>query len=743
MRFLIEANRKQRKRLQVEKLLLLIVRCCVVLLAGLALAGPVLGGCSRDGLSLAGGGGRVVYIVIDDALSSQTREAGGTRLDQLQSEALKVVDEMGPGDRAVIIRMARPVEPVVEAPSADVDALRESIQAIEPRYSRGALVDALMMVDASMKAQGVRDGDAVVVLLSDFPASSDYFEQVLPPELEGFGDRASIVTALPPQGTDNLQVMSLEPRRRMVVAQSSGATVVGGRVSLRRFGSIAQPREAELAVRVQSADGGELASTKRKVTWPAGEREQGVNFDLPVRLPGDTVSGVGRELVIVAELVPGTSASGVDVLLGDDYAFAVVRLRDRLQVAMVDDDQGVEPEPGGFYPGQWVRAALAPDGPGADGPFEVSPLLATSLNNNTLDPFDAVVVLRPDEVTARGWEALNTFSKEGGLVWFFAPALETEPDWAQALVRTYGVPWSFGEHTRSVQASDGSPERPAVAVDSTTSPPEPLQFLAADWREKLGWVSVKRWLSLKTPKDDQWIVLEDAKAGDDDEVLMASRRVGQGSLVVLASALDTRFTNLPVRALFVPLMHDTLRGVLGGTSGEPAVLAGDQPVLNRSWRGVSELARIDDGGVVADADAQTMLLQGDGDAVVLRKPAALPGVYLGTLSGTARLLAVNPDSAAGDTLGGRQQLELMLDELGGWAYLNDQREAGGVLTVEQQGMDLTRLLLWALLGLVLIETVIGRWFSHATDRDRPTIVGRVLGALHGDSTTPKQAGGGV
>ncbi|MEM6551509.1 MAG: BatA domain-containing protein, partial [Planctomycetota bacterium] len=44
MRFLLEAFKKQRRRLQVERWLLLVVRCLVVLLLGAALAGPMLGG---------------------------------------------------------------------------------------------------------------------------------------------------------------------------------------------------------------------------------------------------------------------------------------------------------------------------------------------------------------------------------------------------------------------------------------------------------------------------------------------------------------------------------------------------------------------------------------------------------------------------------------------------------------------------------------------------------------------------
>src|SRR5690606_20268012 len=52
MRFLMEAYRKHRRRLQIEQLLLLAVRCLLLLTLGLALAGPVLSGCAGQ---LAGG----------------------------------------------------------------------------------------------------------------------------------------------------------------------------------------------------------------------------------------------------------------------------------------------------------------------------------------------------------------------------------------------------------------------------------------------------------------------------------------------------------------------------------------------------------------------------------------------------------------------------------------------------------------------------------------------------------------
>jgi len=747
MRFLVEAYRKQRRRLQVEKLLLLLVRCLLVLVLGLALAGPMLGGCQRNGLVFSSSSGRVVYLVIDDALSSQTREAGTTRLEQMKLEALSVVDEMRATDRAVIVRMGRPVEPVLGLPTSDRAALREAIESIQPRYSRGELLDALTLVQQSIDSQGVRDGDAVVVLLSDFPGSAGYFDQPLPPEIKGLGERATIVTARPSEGTENLQVMSLLPRRRMVVAEATGVTAVGGRVELRRFGSIAQPRSVDLKVWVESADGTELASSSRRVQWPAGQPEQGVNFDLPVQLTATQLAGAGRELVIRARLVAENEQAGLDVLPADDHAVAVVRLRSRLQVALVDDEQDLNPNAFELQPWQYVRAALEPLGPGVEGSFELSPMLPAVVNLDALEPFDAAVVLRPDELTPQGWQALRTFTDRGGLVWVFVPALEVEPAWAQRMARWFELPWAFGDALVSYESSEGSAIT-AAKLDQTTAPPELLQYLAADWREKLGWVSVYTWLPVSTEQEELWIALDSSDSGlpqRDKPALMAYRPVGAGALVFTATPLDTRFTNLPLRQLYVPLMHDTLRGVLGHTAGDASLTAGDRPQLGRLWRGVGELT-LDQGTSTEqdeqNEDAATLLVQSDGEEVTLRSAVQEPGVYRGTLAGSPRLLAVNADSDAGDTFGGEGRLAVLLDSLGEWSYIQDKEQAGGVLSEVGRDNDLTWLLLWVLLALVLLETALARWFSHATDEDRPTMLGRAFGLLHGGTTTTDRGTGG-
>lgn len=69
MRFLLEAYRKQRRRLRLQHLILLATRCLALALLAAALARPIL-----DGAGLGGVGGRSVFVLIDNSLAASARE---------------------------------------------------------------------------------------------------------------------------------------------------------------------------------------------------------------------------------------------------------------------------------------------------------------------------------------------------------------------------------------------------------------------------------------------------------------------------------------------------------------------------------------------------------------------------------------------------------------------------------------------------------------------------------------------
>ncbi len=219
------------------------------------------------------------------------------------------------------------------------------------------------------------------------------------------------------------------------------------------------------------------------------------------------------------------------------------------------------------------------------------------------------------------------------------------------------------------------------------------------------------------------------RAEDGQPLLVTQKRQG-GRVLLLATAIDPSWTNLPAKPLFVPLIHETLRGVLGetGDGGGPVVaICGDQPVLGRAWQGADRLVLTDQ----HPRPVQIDLRPKEGSLQPI-SAMEVPGIYgAAGSSQISRLLAVNPDAAGGDTRQmPRQQLEKWLTAVGDWSWL-DPADPSTALSVEPSRTDLSWPLLWAVLALIVTETALSRWFSHA-----PLVVSTATGQDTGGSGAP-------
>src|SRR5947209_10287843 len=105
MEYLLQAMRKNRRRLKFEQWLLLAVRCALVALVGLALARPL--GCENNTLaSLAGQRNGLHVFVIDNSYSMSyeaERPGAKTHLDQAKIIAKGMMDRLVRGGEAVVI----------------------------------------------------------------------------------------------------------------------------------------------------------------------------------------------------------------------------------------------------------------------------------------------------------------------------------------------------------------------------------------------------------------------------------------------------------------------------------------------------------------------------------------------------------------------------------------------------------------------------------------------------------------
>jgi hypothetical protein len=701
MRFLLAAYRKHRVRTRLEQWILLAMRCLLVLLLGAALAGPVW---SAAG-SLAGlGGGRTFVIVLDDSITSGALDAAGhSRFQTLKDVADKLLASLKPGDKAALIAASRPARPVISPPTVDPMAVRNHIRELQPTVAAADLPEALLAARECLRQADGPAGRAYIVLLSDFSAGATRLDAAssaaLPKELNDLGQFAVLLMNEPLPATSNVQVVALEPDRRVVLPLSPGQSpAVNWTTRLRRMGPDSPPASLT-TVRLTVAG---AAAIRRPVRWEAGQMEAEIAIPTPIREGG----------LFTAEVELEPAAEGEDTLIADNSRRALVQVRQRLTVMLVGDES-LDESP--LSSRQWLTTALAPVSDRLGWPIEVRPIDAPSVGAAvSLSEADAVIVLRPDELDGAGFEAIKRWTEAGGLAWFITPSAPRSPLWTQEVASAFGLPWSIGQDP--MEHSD-APLRLQVDAPATGE----LVQLSAELPDLLSPIEITRRLWIDPASLGSGADLLLVGEGGEPVLVGAATQSGAGRVLLLAVAIDPAWSNLPAKPLIVPLMHEVLRAAINRLQPPQEFEPGDQPVLAASWDRASKLTA---------PDGQTLLLvRGSASSAAERpvtggagvrpiRPFQLAGVY----KGDTDALVVNVNSQAADTRSTDPvALGSYLSAAGGWQSLDlvdpaaSLQTAGGV-------PDLTRHLLWIVLGLAVIETLFARLVSHASTTDRTASV---------------------
>lgn len=719
MRFLLAAYRRHRTRTRLEQMLLLATRCLLVLLIGLALAGP-----AWSALASLATGGRTVVIVLDNSLTTNaTGPDGGRRFNRLRGTARRLLEELEPGDRAALITAARPAEPIVVPPSADPAAVRRQVELIQPSPAAADLTGALELAQRTLEEAEDAGRSAWVALISDFSAGAVPDNTTLPQKLSGLSERARLLLLEPAPTVQNVQIAELTPDRRLIVPDVAGATpTVAWTVRLRRHAAEAAS-EGLTTVRLKVPD---ATPVRRTVRWEAGQREATLRIDTPMSQEG--------LLPVEASLEPGEV--GTDALAPDNARIALVRVRQELGVLLVGraDGNGNEAR---FSPQRWMRTVLAPVSDELGWPIEVTREDAEALRPPMLRRADAAFVLRGDLLSETGWDALRDWTLGGGLAWFMPPAEKTPTLWPQKLTDVFGLPWNVTLE----------PEQHEPSLELSTDPPDAaeLERLRADLPDLLRPVEVYH----RLPIDPASLGSETDTLlrGENGEPLLIAATVAGGSrgrVMMQAMAVDTEWTNLPAKPLFVPLVHEVLRAAIDRLQPQRAFEPGDQPLLGPAWANASrltgpedeELLLVDpdeaddssdqnttegDGGDDGEASGSSSASAGDTEsdkeddpsqgAKMVRPVRAFgqPGLY----RTETETLAVNVRAEAADTrAAGERTLRTWLRPLGDWTTIQADAPAAPMHSSAERA-DLGWPLLWIVLGLALLEMLLARWVSHA------------------------------
>ncbi len=726
MRYLLEAFQRARHRMRMEQWILLLLRCAIVLLFALALGRLLLsGGMGGAGgvLGSGSGGGRVVYLLIDNGVTAGVNgEDGGTGLGAHQAKALEILGALQASDRVGLLTLARPSDVLIDPPALDHGAVGEILAEIE--LSDGATEFERGFEGLRESIAGLPDDGApvLVYLLSDFYRGAADLGPTLPEFLSGVERSVRLYASAPASAVvENVQLVSVTPTRSMLMKQATdGSGQV--RLHLRRSGDV--NAGGVTAVRLATlgglgaegwVDDGEAVTL---VNWEAGQRDANVEFALP--FDAMETGTVGLRVAI-----------GGDGLAADNVRYVTVEVREDLRVGIVDRrEYAARGDLQNLSAGAWFGRAL---NPGLGSRILIEDVDPAVVEPAALVGLDALFVCQPDLVTAGGWDAIGEFVGSGGLVWLVPSVDQTVALWPDLAVEALDLPWVFA---REVVEFGGEDEEDGGGVFLAEEQPDAalLGMLRGERDGLVQPIVVERYLPILEGVESGGAVLElRDDVGDGDAGIWMASSVGEGGglVIYLASPPHLSWTSLPAKPLMVALVQETLRQGLSLGYARGDLMPGDRPILRVS-SAATGLARLDVDGGDEDEDGGVQLARSDG--VVRPMQIWGQGGMYGAVDGrggVTDLLVVNVDANAAivEVQGGDDVLA-WLGRSGDWEWVAADDLTAGVRT-EMAKAEVSLILLVLVFVLAIVETILARRFSHAYRSARDMRVGTSVEALTG------------
>ncbi len=563
MEFLLKAAVRNRRRVRLENLLLLLLRTALVVLLILAVARPFSE--RQDALAaLFGAAGPTDRILLlDDSHSMRAGQGNRSAFDTAKGLARRLVErlhEERSSDRLTLLLGTRPRDAEegfrrVSVASAHGPRLAKAIDSLQP--SDGTL-DVVAAVDALLADREESEARLVVHVISDFrrrdwaEGTGDLRPDVLR-ALAALAERAEIRlidVGAPP--VDNIGVVGLEPVDRAVIA-GVPATFVA---RIRNYGP----------------------SPASNVTV---QFEFGAHQQVPVRVEGEIPPG-GEPVEVKTEYTFRTAGPAVvrartpaGVVPGDDVRRRIVSVRPRIRFLLVDG----EPEPEA-YRGEtdFLAAALMPPGDVASG-IEVDVVADSSFGGRDPAAYDGIFLCNVYRLPDDRVKALEEYVRAGGGVVFFLGD-QVDPQVYNSVF--YGRGEEAGRHLLPVPLRDVEGSSDDYSNLAPAAPDHPaVRFLRGLHPAVFRTVAVNRFVGCDAPsRGDARVLL--SYTDEDGSPALVEKPLGEGRVLLFTTAADLEWSNFPHSVLWLPLLQEAARYVVRRdpdiytkTVGEPIVLRYD------------------------------------------------------------------------------------------------------------------------------------------------------------------------
>ncbi len=547
LEFLDEVNKQRMRRINMRRILILILRTLAILALVFAFARPTL----RTGLLFAGSVPKNVVVCLDASYSMGAAMETGTAFDAAKVIARDIVDEAGGSDAINVVAFSKTAEALLEQGTRNKGVVVAAVDRVtltsETTSIRAAIDRSLELIDKG----DVEGGEIYVV--SDFRASED----------SSFVDEAKIpanvrVYFVPVyiEDVDNVSIDRVGvPRKLLRPGEAVKVSVTATN----------HAREANASVPLEIVVDGDRKA--EQVVELAPNATQTVTFPLSLAEPGR---------------YHGRVAKNRDRLPIDDDRFFLIEVSNTIPVTVVTGRRRTasadSPVPSVFY----VEKALNPRGT-SEGEFDVRVIDERDVTTSALPGNGVVLWVDPQSLEPKRMALLERHVRRGGGLMVFlgnsAPAILNDIAF-RALVGIRGG------------AEKGAESR--AAFTSFEKSHAIFSLFTKDELELLSRARVRAYVSARGVAPDSAL----AYVGGGDPAVWECVR-GRGRVLVFAAAPDLATGDIPLSPMFLPLVHTSVsylaasgeaRGADEHWVGSPIAFAVSQTGLDESQLAIRDPA---------------------------------------------------------------------------------------------------------------------------------------------------------
>ena len=562
MDFLLEAERKNRRRILIENLLLLLLRCLAVFLIGMVLARPFMP--SQWTGKLLGSNDFERIVILDDSLSMQATQDNVAAFDQAKESLARMVRALATdrgNNSLTILTTTAPEERIRNANVVNAttqDEILAELNTLQPSSKAGDIGVVLQEVEQYLNSQP-KNVNRVVYVISDMrdrdwnaPAPGDGAGQ---PKrvLERLAKIASgcFVIDVGQGDGDNLIVQDVRSEGLLVAGVEQRFDVVVANPTAKAIEDV----EVRLTV-------GDATPLLREIeTIPANGTSTATfsyTFVAPVKGDSDEESKSPPPVRISAE-VRSTRPEVVDRLVLDSQSSFPARLLTGIPALLVDGDPSAT---FGRAETFFLRRGLSPRGEFRSG-VAVKVATETELESLSLERYQVIFLCNVFRLSDERIAALEEWVRAGGSL-VLAPGDQVEEDYFNQKLYKGGKGLAPFE-LRGILGDETEEKWVHFTIEDQNHPA--FKVFEGAGNPFLKDVKVFRYWNTATPGEKPENLSVPVRLSDlDHSIAVAEKTFGAGRVCAFAVTLDGDWSNWPDDPSYVFCMQELVRHLAGNTA---------------------------------------------------------------------------------------------------------------------------------------------------------------------------------